>query len=402
MRNTGFKLATTFFEGLLHRLDAERRRVNDIWGKALSSRRGYYSDLLGRIREQYPLACIPSLEHLAELVEVAFWTSLQHEEGRSLSFSVGYEQPSSGASSTIRFRQPICFDARNLTKLAPAVGSAEAALMVAPSSEGSLQIWGLSLYAGPLAIKVLDPGQLIVSFALTNIAAISGAEAVFIRSPLLTRGSSIWAKFEPHNSIWSDPRTDTILDIARSMRALGHGGALIVVPDDDRWKDSVELPILYSGEEHFAAARKALDYLKEDQEKSGENLEQTILWKHELERLAKLIARFTAVDGATLMTRNLEVIGFGVTLKAAPDAEGPHQIWRIDPLDHEEWFKQVALDEIGHHRHKSAARFIFNQRDALAFVVSQDGNVTAFVWEEPEQLRQGAVYAYSRLELTLF
>jgi hypothetical protein len=186
------------------------------------------------------------------------------------------------------------------------------------------------------------------------------------------------------------------------MRALGHGGALIVVPDDDRWKESVAGPILYSGEEHFSAARKALDYLKDEQEKSGKNSGETILWRHDLERLAKSIARFTAVDGATLMTRDLEVIGFGVGLTSAPNAEGPPQIYKIDALDHDEWFAPVALSEIGGHRHQSAAQFIFNQRDAIAFVVSQDGNVTAFVWGEPEQHRQGAVYAYSRLELTLF
>jgi hypothetical protein len=85
MLNTRFKLDTTFFEGLLQRLNAERCRMYDIWSKV--SRPGFRSDLLGNRREQYPLACIPSLEHLAELVEVAFWASLLREEGRTLSSS---------------------------------------------------------------------------------------------------------------------------------------------------------------------------------------------------------------------------------------------------------------------------------------------------------------------------
>lgn len=54
-------------------------------------------------------------------------------------------------------------------------------------------------------------------------------------------------------------------------------------------------------------------------------------------------------------------------------------------------------------RHKSAARFVFDNHDSIALVASQDGNVTAYVWRELADFPDYAgVYAFERLELTLF
>lgn len=63
----------------------------------------------------------------------------------------------------------------------------------------------------------------------------------------------------------------------------------------------------------------------------------------------------------------------------------------------------MTLEKLGGTRHQSAARFVAEQKDAVAFVVSQDGDVTAFAWEETDDSeRLSALYAYRRLELTLF
>jgi hypothetical protein len=42
--------------------------------------------------------------------------------------------------------------------------------------------------------------------------------------------------------------------------------------------------------------------------------------------------------------------------------------------------------ELGGTRHLSAAQFVYDQRDALALVASQDGQFTVFVWSEAEQI----------------
>jgi hypothetical protein len=120
--------------------------------------------------------------------------------------------------------------------------------------------------------------------------------------------------------------------------------------------------------------------------------------KHE----ARALAQFTSVDGATLITYDLDVIGFGIKLQPALGSAEPSLIYQIDPLDHEEWLTPVTMERLGGTRHQSAVRFVADQKDAVAFVVSQDGNVTAFAWEEARDAGRTALYAYRRLELTLF
>ena len=102
------------------------------------------------------------------------------------------------------------------------------------------------------------------------------------------------------------------------------------------------------------------------------------------------------------MTTNLDVLGFGVKIKEEEKAAS-FQITVIDPLDHEDFVGFKPVEDIGGKRHQSAARFVYQQRDAIALVASQDGNVTAFVWEENEDKPElSALHVYRRLELTLF
>jgi hypothetical protein len=150
---------------------------------------------------------------------------------------VTYMQPEATGESILAFDEPLLYDVRSLTKLAPALGQPGMAALVAPFEGGQLKIWGIVTHSyAALAIKVLDPGALIVKFVATNIAAVSGAEAVHIRDPLLTRSSTIWSRFasadeKEEYSSWNDPRVDAVLEAVKIMRSLGHGGALIIVPD---------------------------------------------------------------------------------------------------------------------------------------------------------------------------
>lgn len=222
----------------------------------------------------------------------------------------------------------------------------------------------------------------------------------------MTRSSSIREKFasesEADYSSWSDPRVGALLDTLRRMRTLRHGGALIVVADDDSWKRSVDLPILYSGDDKFRYGSEVVHYLA-DIDNDGGASETARLARAELDRVARILAQLTAVDGATLITRELNVIGFGAKLKNASISTEPPRIYKVDPLDHDEWFMPVELSKLGGMRHQSAARFVHNHPDSLALVVSQDGSVTALVWQDGEKSdSEGALYAYRRLELTLF
>ena len=50
---------------------------------------------------------------------------------------------------------------------------------------------------------------------------------------------------------------------------------------------------------------------------------------------------------------------------------------------------RVPATELGGTRHLSAAQFVHDQRDALAFVASQDGRFTVFAWSPTKQRVHG-------------
>jgi len=345
---------------------------------------------------------IPTVEQLAALVQTAFWASLEREEGRALHFKVGFVRPGAGDERAIAFDSPRPYDVRELTKLAPAVGATEGALLVAPFEGGELKIWGLKdSDRAPVGVRVIDPGTVVVKFKETNVAAISRSEAVHIRDPLLTRSSVIWSRFgsgDEGYDQWKDPRINAILETVKRMRALGHGGALVVVPAASHWQACVQTPIIYSGSAPFSPFQEPLSNLKELVGKAGHTWADEMYWWTGVKEASQALAHMTAVDGATLITYDLDVIGFGVKLQGSVE---PRRMYSVDPLDHEDWIMELRGEQPWGTRHQSAAKFVADQQDSIAFVVSQDGDVTAFVWWQPPH-SQAALYAHRRLELTLF
>ncbi|HNG95209.1 MAG TPA: diadenylate cyclase, partial [Acidobacteriota bacterium] len=55
-----------------------------------------------------------------------------------------------------------------------------------------------------------------------------------------------------------------------------------------------------------------------------------------------------------------------------------------------------SIENIGGTRHQSAARFVNENQEAMAIVVSQDGHISIFVWDNVH-----GVCAYKNLEYTL-
>ncbi len=94
--------------------------------------------------------------------------------------------------------------------------------------------------------------------------------------------------------------------------------------------------------------------------------------------VAHLVADLTRVDGTVLMTDCLESLGFGVEISG----ELPEvlQVARAHDLEgrEREW---VRTDRVGT-RHRSAYRLCQAVRDALALVVSQDGDLRFVRWQD--------------------
>lgn len=413
---SAFHLDQKFIVDLHQRLEQKRRNANERYLSIFNSivealnreATGGRYELGDNSKAIHPPEVIPDIEHLAQLVDTTFWASFEKEEGRPLSFTVAFMQPEQGSERLVVFGEPLPYDVRGLAKLAPAIGTAGGALLVGPFARGELKIWGLiNNSAEILNFKVIDPGSVIITYRVLNVAAISRSEAVLIRDPLLTHSSAIWSRFRPgdENSeydLWADPRTGAVLQTVMAMRALGHGGTLVIVPNSDSWQRSVKLPIPYAGDGLFSPFGSSIAELRDVLRDKEKTFQEEMYWRWVISEICRKLAQLTAVDGATLVTYDLDVIGFGAKLEPAPGSQAPSYVVNVDPLDHANWVKHLKPEQLGNTRHQSAARFVAEQKDAIAFVVSQDGEVTALAWGQPaDERRLQILYAYRRLELTL-
>lgn len=86
---------------------------------------------------------------------------------------------------------------------------------------------------------------------------------------------------------------------------------------------------------------------------------------------AHFLADLMAVDGALILTKRYEIVGFGAELLSeAPRLAG---VRRAMDLEAEIWAKE-ALDDVGT-RHRAVYRFCDQHSDCVAIVISQDGSV---------------------------
>lgn len=201
----------------------------------------------------------------------------------------------------------------------------------------------------------------------------------------------------------------------RSMRMLHHGGALLVVPNDESWRCSTHNDTPYLGSDNFtgmhevlyelgqAENREVLEGIDIEVEEARQNSAMVAWWRRRLDDASADVAQLTAVDGATVVTRNLVVLGFGVKLLFSYDAKSL-PIYVTDLLNPGEPNVRASINDLGGTRHQSAALFISKQHDATALVVSQDGSVSAFTWREAGEIagaEKSGIYIYRHLELTL-
>jgi len=391
---TAFRLDSAFFAALRDRLEEVRKQEND-------RLRGLFTGWLqNAAREVFNTRTVPDLKQLQKLIEEAFWASLQREEGRLLKFAVYYSSPTDSAQD-LKFSHSKSYDVGTLTKLAPAVSNQIFGIGVYPSEAGELRVWGLTAGSG-LRIGVIDPGKLIVRFLFTAVAAVSGDKTLLMRhSTLPFVGSVFWDRLFGTNddySSWLNPKIRVIQIILSLMREFNHGGTLVIVPQGSQI-DFDGAYLCDGPSSALADTLKELDVLRVG---TGPKPIEIRTLEDYKDNVARAVAALTCVDGATILTSALEVLGFGIKFKFDSEDSSQSSILLSDSVD-ESGVKQIQLNEIGGMRHQSAAQFVQLHHDAIAFVASQDGNVTAFAWEEwGNQKQYSSVVAYTRLELTMF
>jgi hypothetical protein len=340
---------------------AAARRIHPHFGRHLSSEAGTASRLL------------PSVETIEAIIDAAFWASLRREENFTPRISLAFVAPEHLPLPLI-FERHVPLESRPLTRLAPAVESPGIHLCVT-QNEAGLIVWGAArnLPRFCFVLEVVAPGLLIVKHSrgdgsgkFVNVAVLEGEEVKLIDQT------------SPSARERSAPGSVNILmQLAVAMRAHGRGGMLLVVPpDDDAWRESVLHPIGYA----VAPFRGMLNLMQED---AAER--ESRRWQEAFRRTVTGMAGLTAVDGATIMTKDYELLAFGAKVIRPRGHAQVGSVMVSAPIQGVTPFV-AEPGQLGGTRHLSAAQFAHDQRDATAWVASQDGRFTIFEWSEHEQM----------------
>lgn len=337
---------------------------------------------------------LPSKEHLETLINYSFWASLQKEEGRQIKFSLVYGPMESKVEPFI-FNEPLAFDQNTLVKLAPALKS-NLEIVTYINSGNSLEIWGFAdPYLDLFRVKVIEAATLMISYLGIKVL-LTGTRIEFVTSekPFMSN---------LYNSIPSNyPIIDALnkklfywllfsafYTIVKEIRSQGHGGTLLIVPNEkDEWKQSIKFPVNYLLKTPYEKTKRNFQSIDSEWIKSGAGFknpaylvsdEYRVLQKN-LSELLEVIGKLASVDGAVLISYDLELLAFGAKIKPINSDNCPESISIFEPFE-DRVAKNIALKEIGGTRHQSTAQFIFDQQEALAFVVSQDNKISAFSWD---------------------
>jgi hypothetical protein len=339
----------------------------------------------------------PEVAVVEEIVTAAFWSSLLREEGRGPQISLAYLPPEH-CSAPLTFAQRLPLQADVLAHLSPAVTRPGIHLGVW-WYDGQPQVWGTTraLPAWCFVVEVIRPGLLVLKYRRTdpsmkfaNVAVLEGADIKFIeqRDTDLTAELPALSSLLAFYSSAGRREADTVLvRLAVSMRAHERGGSLLVVPQgSEKWRESIVQPFRYAAQPPYSELGNLLRDC--DMKHSPAALP-------ELRAAVDALAGLTAVDGATVIDDQCDLLAFGVKIAKLPKQPRVERVLVTEPV---EGSPETEADpgQIGGTRHLSAAQFVHDQHDAIALVASVDDRFTVFAWSETHSM----VHAH-RLEALL-
>jgi hypothetical protein len=345
-------------------------------------------------RDDRPSAPLPDAEVVEAIIDAAFWASLRREESYIPKISLAYVPPDT-APHPLLFERPLPLSPAALVKIAPAVERAGIHLGVwrdPASGTDALWVWG-TIRAIPslsIVVEVAAPGLLVVKHhrgevgKFVNIAVLEGDRVKVIDErasslpdcpPLLT---SLLGFDSPASWVGGGDSVNILVQIAVSMRAHGRGGVLLLVGSgSDAWQDSIVRPLPYAVVPAFAE----LAVLNRE----PSELRRTRAWQEAVTHTVDAVAGLTAVDGATVMTSDYELVAFGAKIARRKGSPQVEQVTVTEPIEGD-LARTIHPTELGGTRHLSSAQFVHDQRDAIALVASQDGRFTVFAWSPCEAM----------------
>jgi len=333
------------------------------------------------------LATLPDAKTIETLIDVAFWSSLRKEEGHSPRISIAFMPPDQ-TSKPLMFAKKLALNANTLTKIAPGIERSGIHLGVW-KEEDELYIWGTTLNIPNFCfvVDVSEPGLIVIKHRriygigkYTNVAVLKGEQIRIVDdTSCKNRDCPPVLKALLDLSIvasWNDP-INILIQLAVSMRGHGRGGALLIVPKNDTlWAESIIHPIQYLIDPPFCG----LSNLAKQHSNQTDIFSQSAI-RREVDHLGGL----TAVDGATIINDQFDVIAFGAKIGRAKGKPTVEKIAFSEPIvDGED--KILYPGQLGGTRHFSVAQFVNDQPQAMGLVASQDGHFTIFSWSTQQNM----------------
>jgi hypothetical protein len=354
----------------------------------------------------------PSKDQLRGLIRVAFWASLKKEEGQPISFQIVFSPPEESDEPFV-FKAPKPFTPDQVAKLAPALDPKEQKIGVWVNQNNGLEIWGFTPFTMSHSIHIgtFEPGQILVTGSGPDVLITGDRFEVlkristlpipghpqFNQDDIANMTFDFSQKFELSELLdQSKPHSGqiaTFSKLANRMWLLKKGGTLLIVPNQSNWQASIDMPIHYScGSYDFA--KKDFEVMREYLEKALENKSTVKILSifandgylkslnDSLDASLSQIARFTAIDGAALINDSLSVLAFGAKIKAKDSGHIPQSVFVSEFFEGSEINEKQIADLGWGTRHKSAAQFVFDQRESIAIVASQDGKLSIMGWDK--------------------
>lgn len=338
-------------------------------------------------RQQQELAPQPDATAIEAIIDAAFWASLRREEGYSPKISLSFLPPEQ-AGQPLLFERRLPLNASALARLAPAVERPGIHLGVWRDPE-ELWVWGTTRTIPKFCfvLEVIEPGLLVIKYRrgqdpgkFVNVVVLKGDQIKVVdeQGTSLPDCPALLTTLLGFGSY--DFRFDSVnvlVQLAVSMRAHGRGGSLLVVPQGtEAWRESIVWPVPYAVMPPY---NELADLMRQE---AGERNRR--LWQEALIDAVEAIAGMTAVDGATIISDQYELLAFGAKIGRREGGAQVEQVIVTEPVVGST-ASVVYPVQLGGTRHLSAAQFVQDQHGSVALVASQDGRFTVFAWSPCEE-----------------
>jgi len=360
-----------------------------------------------RGRKKKPL---PSISELKAIVEISFLASLRKEEGKQITFAVALlprdkvqeEEKISGRKQLIfNFNETFPFTESSIVKLASAFDPKNSALIISPKECNSdkYEIWGVMFFrssqnrfneipAGMVEFSYFRPDVVMVTALSTGSLIISRGDSQIGRftagtfvaatpTPFTSRAMGNYIiecikgdeGYKTYQNLYWHIFRDSIEYLLSEVSIRGHGGTLIIIPERMKEECSKGYIEKYPFDYDLEVEKIILKQLN-----PSRHIAFNILLNKLLSERLSFLAQLSCVDGALILTSNLNPISFGAKLSS------------------EEWNGKVIRGPDGFNsggevldtanlgtRHGSALNFVGNFYGVIAFVISQDGPIRGLI-----------------------